>query len=519
MTNVLIPTKLDKTAAAMLMDKGYQVVQDAETPIDELVAKHPETEAMIVRSEKITAEIIDKLPNLRLIVRAGAGYNTIDINYARRKDVDVMNTPGANANAVAEEVFAMALAAYRFVIPGDISTRAGKWEKKKFLGRELTGKTLGIVGLGNIGQLVAKHATGFDMKLLAYDPVVSAAKADEVGIKLVDLQTIFAESDIITLHIPENNETRGLINASLLDLTKPGAMLINCARAGIVNEDDIRAAKAAKGLLFCNDVYGADAEGEKSVADIADVMLPHLGANTKEANFVAACRSSEQLIAYFEQGITRFVVNKGVPDGLDANYQKLAFNLATVARAIIGKDATINNIKCYFYGALQPFGKWFVAPLYAGLSGNYDPTHTPDEAIKSLKDNGIELSINDGDNTKHYGNSMTIDVTGRGSNVSLRGTITENNHVICRINDYDRIYVIPKGNIFMIDYADRPGVLAIVTKALAEAGINIDNIHAPHDAEGKNSISVVMTDKKVPEDVVEALKAEVNARFAVSMTL
>ena len=310
MKKVLIPTKLDKVAANYLTEHGYKVVQDAETEIHQLVKDNPDAEAIIVRSEKIGADIIDALPNLRTIVRAGAGYNTIDIKYAREKNVDVMNTPGANSNGVAEEVVALALAAYRFVVPGDISTRAGGWEKKKFMGREITGKTIGIVGLGHIGQLVVKRLSGFEMTFLAYDPIIPAEVAEKLGVKLCPIEEVFSKSDIITLHIPENNETRGMINAKLLGLVKQGCLLINCARSGIVNEDDIRAAKAEKKLIFCNDVYPADEAGAKSVTDIADIMLPHLGANTYEANFNAAKRAGEQIVEYFEQGVKTYVVNR-----------------------------------------------------------------------------------------------------------------------------------------------------------------------------------------------------------------
>ena len=214
MKKVLIPTKLDSIARELLEANGYQVVQDSDTPMLDLVKSHPDCEALIVRSEKVTPEIIDLLPKLKTVIRAGAGFNTIDIKYARKKNVDVMNTPGANSNAVAEEVIALALAVFRHVIQGDITTRAGGWEKKKFMGSELTGKTIGIVGLGNIGQLVAKRTSGFDVKILAYDPLVSPERAKAVGATMCTLEDIFKESDIITLHIPENDTTRGLITES-----------------------------------------------------------------------------------------------------------------------------------------------------------------------------------------------------------------------------------------------------------------------------------------------------------------
>ena len=311
MKKILIPTKLDVYAANFLKEKGYEVVLDADTPLADLAKANTDAEGLIVRSEKVTAEIIDMLPNLKLVVRAGAGYNTIDTAYARSKNIDVMNTPGANSNAVAEEVVALILAAARFVVPADNSTRAGLWEKKKFLGTELTGKTVGILGLGHIGQLLVKRLSGFEVKALGFDPFVSAEKAAAMGVELVDLETLFSQSDIVSLHIPENDKTRGMINADLFKVMKNGAMLVNCARAGIINEADLRAAKAEKKLIYCNDVYPKDEAGEKSIADVADVMLPHLGANTKEANFVAAKRSAEQTVAYFETGATDWVVNKG----------------------------------------------------------------------------------------------------------------------------------------------------------------------------------------------------------------
>lgn len=310
MRKVLIPTKLDKFAADMLSDRGYNVVLDAATPIEDLIKANADTEVLIVRSEKITPEIIDTLPRLKLIVRAGAGYNTIDTKYARSRNIDVMNTPGANSNAVAEEVVAMILAACRHVVAADISTRAGDWEKSKFMGRELTAKTVGIIGLGHIGQLVIKRLSGFEVKVLGYDPFLPPAVAEKLGIEMASIDKIFAESDFITLHIPENDETRGMFNRRLFDMMKPGAMLINCARSGIINEDDLRAAKAEKKIIFCNDVYPKDAAGPKSVADIADLMLPHLGANTVEANLNAARKSAEQTIAYFEEGFTGCIVNK-----------------------------------------------------------------------------------------------------------------------------------------------------------------------------------------------------------------
>ena len=299
---VLIPTKLDKAAAKMLADNGYEVIQDSAKKLSELIPAHPDTNVIIVRSEKVTQEHIDSLPQLKLVVRAGAGYDNIDTKYARRRKVDVMNTPGANSNAVAEEVVAMMLAVARQIVKGDVTTRAGQWEKGSMMGTELTGKTVGIIGLGNIGRLLVKRLQGFDVKVLAYDPIASVSMAKSINVELCGVEEIFSKADYISLHVPENDETRGMVNAKLLGLVKTGVAIINCARAGIINENDLRAVKAEKKILFATDVYPKDEPGVKPVADIADLMLPHLGANTHEANYNAAMRAAEQTIAYFEKG-------------------------------------------------------------------------------------------------------------------------------------------------------------------------------------------------------------------------
>ena len=311
MKKVLIPTALDSVAKEILeAHGGYAVTQIPKADILKFAKENPDLHALIVRSEKITAEIIDAAPNLKVIVRAGAGYNTIDIAHARAKGVDVMNTPGANSNGVAEEVVALMLADARKLIPAYASCRAGKWEKTAFMGTEITGKTIGIVGLGYIGRLVVKRLSGFEPTFIGFDPGTTVRQAAELGVKLVSLDELFAKSDYVTLHLPETAETKGMVNRALLGQMKDGATLINCARAGIVNEADLRAIKAEKKIRFLNDVYAKDEEGPKSVADIADIMVPHLGASTREANFKAAELAARELIDLDEKGIDKAVVNK-----------------------------------------------------------------------------------------------------------------------------------------------------------------------------------------------------------------
>ncbi len=510
MRKVLIPTKLDKVVAATLGEHGFEVIQDPDTQLADLAAKHSDAQAIIVRSEKVLPEIMDMLPDLKLVVRAGAGFDNIDTKYARRKNIDVMNTPGANSNSVAEEVVAMALAAYRKLTYADTTTRAGLWEKKNCMGRELTGKTVGILGLGNIGRLLAKRLSGFECKILAYDPVLSPEMADKVGAKLCTVEEIFSQADIISLHIPENDKTRGMINEKLLSLVKKGAMLINCARAGIVDEAAIRKLKAEKELLFCNDVYPKDAAGEKSVADIADIMLPHLGANTKEANYNAALRAAEQMVGYFEEGITSCVVNKGVPDGLDPNYQKLAALLATLGKAYLNGRA-VSKLEMSFYGKLNPFAKWMLAPVVAGLCPEFDAFQGADDAAKVLAERGIAYENREVDESKHYGESITIDFIAGADRISIRGTIAESNLMISRINDFEDIYLKPAGCDLFVEYEDAPGIIGKIAGFLGEVGINITDIRAPQDLKNNRSLAIVKTNIPVAEELVAKIKAEVNA--------
>jgi D-3-phosphoglycerate dehydrogenase len=524
MKKVLIPTKLNAVARETLeRHGGYTVVQDDSSELSVLASQHPDAHALIVRSEKVTPEIIDAMLSLKVIIRAGAGYNTIDTKYARSKQIDVMNTPGANANAVAEEVVALMLADARHVIPSDASTRAGKWEKKNFMGREITGKTIGIVGFGAIGQLVAKRLTGFDVKVLAFDPFLSAERARDLGAESAELSEIFEKCDYISLHMPENDETRGIINKSLLARMKNGATLINCARAGIINEDDLRALKADKGLRFLNDVYPKDEAGDKPVADIADIMLPHLGASTAEANWNAAHRSATQLIGYDDKGIASYVVNRDVPEGLDRAYSELAFALAHTCRGIAGGNKQMKLIETSFYGDLAQFGDWLLVQIVAALSDDFDRTLGYDAALEYLKEMGVEYFNRETDTSKGYGNSITLDVTtsvdaAHFQRISVRGTVAEGNMMISRINDFDKLYFEPVGRAVLFIYKDRPGVVGQIGNALAEAGINIDDMRNPHDPSGENSLALMRITGEAGGEVIEKISAQIDALHASCIT-
>jgi len=517
MKKVLIPTKLNKIVKDTLEATGnYSVVLEETKDLKAFVAQHSDAFAMIVRSEKVTPEIIDMLPALKIIVRAGSGYDNIQTKYARKKGIDVMTTPGANANAVAEEVIALMLADARHLIPADSSTRAGKWEKNLFMGRELSGKTVGIIGLGAIGQLVARRLSGFEVRLIGFDPVISQERARAVDVELMDLPLVFEQSDYITLHIPENNDTRGLVNAALLGRMKDGATIVNCARSGIINEDDFRATKAQKKLRLLNDVYPKDAEGPKTITDIADIMLPHLGASTKEANFKAALHAAEELIEFDVKGISSYIVNRDIPPGLDEAFGELAYLLARLCRQLVGRDAKLKLIESSFYGTLKPFANWLLVPVVAALSEDFDRSSDYSAAIKYLKEMGVDYESRETDDRKGYDNSITLDLTASVDNntlrrASVRGTVTEGVLMISRINDFHSLYFEPKGHTVVFIYNDRPGVLGRIGAALASASINIDDVRNPHDTKCEKSIAIIKVNQKIAAETLNKIAADIEA--------
>lgn len=521
---ILIPTSLNPAAKVILEENNFNVVLDSETPMADLLKEHSDAYGLIVRSEKVTQDVIDSLPNLKVVVRAGAGYNTIDTKAARKAGIDVMNTPGANANAVAEEVVAMALSAFRYVVQADVSTRAGKWEKKKFLGRELSGKTVGVVGLGNIGQLVIKRMQGFDCKFVGFDPMISPKLAERLGVKLVSMEELFKRSDVVTLHIPETPQTKKMINKSLLGLMPEGACLINCARQGIINEDDLREVKSQKKLFYCTDVYVKDEAGDKDIKDVADIMLPHIGANTLEANTNAARRAASQIVDWTSLGMKKYVVNKSVPDDLEEDYQRLAFYLARVARKYrAAATAQPHSIETSFYGALGKHAKWLTPSVVLGVSKDFDPTFDASDAKTFLKDMGIEYTTRVTDEAKNYGESVTVDLfSGEGDSfekVSVRGTVTEGVLMVSRINNFENLYFNPVGHNCLIEYKDRPGVIASITKIIAAHGVNVTDIRAPQDKESGLSLAVLKLDAKLSNEATAEIKAAVDATKCVNLTI
>lgn len=525
MPRVLIATKLDSVAEEVLRDAGIEVEVCPGLDENAMAEKIPGFDGVIVRSDRVSQKVLDSASDLQAIVRAGTGVNTIDVAYATSKNVQVMNTPGANSNSVAELAVSFMLAACRKLVYADSSVKKGLWEKSKLMGQELQDKVLGIVGLGNIGSLVAAKARGFEMKIIGFDPVISESKAADMGIELKNLEEIFSEADFISLHVPLNDKTRGMIGSELLERLKPGAMLINTARAEIIDSQALMDILTQRDdILVGTDVfYEGDTEGEKELARIGDrlVATPHLGASTREANRRAALAAAEGIRDFLIKRMVRYPVNNlEIPPDLNPRFLELTHLIGEIAYYNIGGDQP-HEVLITCYGRLNKHTELLTGYLLKGLMDIYQmEVISPREAEKRAIENGINVVRRIPDDTKGYGESMTIDILSKKEGyreTSIRGTITQQSELkINRIDTFLNLDLIPSGHMLFTYQQDRVGLINDISSALSRGGINILNIRFTTDREGR-SIAVLQTEKPVPAKIFSEIKQAVSAYKAFIM--
>ncbi len=312
MMKVLIADKADSLCEKVLKDKGLEPVVKTGMKPEELKACAGEFDAIIVRSATtLTRDIIEAAKKLKAVARAGAGVDNIDVAAASEKKVLVMNTPFGNTVSTAEHAVAMMMALARHIPQASASTHAGKWEKSKFEGVELTGKTLGVVGCGNIGAVVADRAKGLRMNVIVFDPAMTPARAGELGVTVVTLEELYAKSDFITYHVTINPATKGMINKDTIAKMKKGVRLINCARGGIMVEEDIKAGVESGQIAgFACDVYAKEPATEHPFFGVGKIICtPHIAASTKDAQVTVARQAAEQIADYLLNGVRKHAVN------------------------------------------------------------------------------------------------------------------------------------------------------------------------------------------------------------------
>lgn len=512
---ILISDKMaDEGVEILTAVDGFEVDVNTGLKPEELKAIIKDYDAIVIRSAtKLKADIIEAADKLKFIGRAGVGLDNVDIQAATKKGIVAMNTPAGNTTSTAEQTWSLIMSLSRNIPQACASMKEGKWERSKFEGVELYGKTLGIVGLGRIGSTVAKFAKAFGMTVIAYDPFLSMEVAAQKGIEMVELEKLLKESDYISVHIPKSSETTDLISDKEFDMMKKSVRLVNCARGGIVNEVALITALQEGKIAGCAlDVY------EKEPPDFSSplfkfencVTTPHLGASTSEAQINVAIEIAETIR---DALLGRGIVNAANFPSLDAEsykvlepYINLGLRMGTFAGQLI--NGRIQAINVTYNGEVTDYK---VAPITLSLvNGLLSPilgeTVNSINALDLAKERGIEVQAIKSSKEEEFVNCISVEVKTDKDPMVILGTLSGNNQP--RIVKVNNVYVeaVPEGNMLFINNNDKPGIVGTVGTVLAEEGINIAGITFGREAKGGLAISVVNVDSEVPQTVIDKLK-------------
>ncbi len=472
----------------------------------------------VIRSgTKVTAELIEAAHQLKVIGRAGIGVENIDVEAASKKGIVVMNTPGGNNVTTGEHTISLMLSLARHIPQAVASLKSGQWQRNKFMGVELCNKTLGVIGLGNVGRIVAERALGLRMKVLGHDPFVPEDIAARMGVDVATLDEIFEKSDFITVHVPLTNETRGLINREAFAKMKKGVRIINCARGGIVDENDlaqaIRAGTVAGAALdvFVDEPPPAD----HPLLQLEQVITtPHLGASTDEAQLNVAIAVAEQMVDFLARGIIRYAVNVPAvsPELLNAlrPYLTLGEKLGSLQAQMLASAPQEVHIE---YGG--EVTQYDVAPLtLAVLKGILTPIMESSvnyvNAPVVARERGIKVVESKSSRASDFASSITVKVKTKDKELEVEGAIFgSKNPRIVKINSF-YLEAVPEGYILILHNRDVPGVVGAVGTLLAQKGINIAGLELGRDKVGGMAISFIHVDDPVPKEALEALRKTPN---------
>ncbi|MCY3022314.1 MAG: phosphoglycerate dehydrogenase [Planctomycetota bacterium] len=529
-TKVLIADALNERGAAIIQAGGLAADTRPGLTEDQLCEIIGEYDGLIVRSAtKVTGRIIAAGKKLQVIGRAGVGVDNIDVGAATEAGIIVQNTPLGNITSAAEHAVALLFATARNVARADREMKAGKWNKKGLTGVELTGKTLGVIGLGKVGGIVVKVGQALDMTVLVYDPYVTDKKAEELGVRKCDLDTLLRESDFVSIHTPLTPETKNLIGKEKLKLMKKSARLVNAARGGIVSEEALYDA-LNEGLIAGAgvDVFEKEpltADARLRTLDNA-VLTPHLGASTTEAQERVAEDIARQFVEFFRDGVIRNAVNLPVsPDSKLAPYAKLAEMLGSMA-AQMARDP-VSRLKVGTYGKLAAGDtrELNLCALKGLLSRSSGHVVTLVNAPGMAEARGIELAEHKSDQVRTYANLIVVTAetaaaSGEKKECVVAGTCFDGQAArIVKIGDFD-IDLKPAPLILLMFYPDRPGMVGKIGTILGEAEINIANM-AVGRREKRGQAAVALTlDDPAPPDVLERLRKAVGVDdlFAIQLS-
>jgi D-3-phosphoglycerate dehydrogenase len=521
---VLISDKMDPRAAAIFRERGIEVDEITGKTPDELAAIIGDYHGLAIRSStKATAKLLDHATNLKVIGRAGIGVDNVDIPAATQRGIVVMNTPFGNSITTAEHAIALMFALARQLPEADASTQAGKWEKNRFMGVELTAKTLGLIGAGNIGSIVASRALGLKMKVVAFDPFLSPERALELGIEKVELDQLLARADFITLHTPLTDQTRGILSREALAKTKGGVRIINCARGGLIDE------AALKDALDSGQVAGAALDVFETEPATASplfgtpgfISTPHLGASTTEAQVNVAIQVAEQMSDFLLLGGVTNAINMPSLSAEEAPrlkpYMALAEKLGRLAGQVLGQE--VRGVSIEVEGAAAQLNqKPITGAVLAGLMGTYSQTVNMVNAPVLAKERGLDVKEVRHEREGDYHTLVRVTASTPDGDRCVAGTLFGNSAP--RLVDVFGVAVEADlaGHMLYIVNNDAPGFIGKLGTALGEAGINIATFNLGRRAAGGEAVALVAVDDPVTPAVVAKLCALEGVREVIPLS-
>ncbi|MGF1454631.1 MAG: phosphoglycerate dehydrogenase [Alphaproteobacteria bacterium] len=524
MPKVLISDKLSEAAVEIFRSRGIEADFKPGLPKEDLLQIIGDYDGLAVRSNtKATPDVIAEAKNLKVIGRAGIGVDNIDLPSATAAGIVVMNTPFGNSVTTAEHAIAMMMALVRQIPQANESTHAGKWEKSRFMGTELTGKTLGVIGCGNIGSIVANRAQGLKMKVIAYDPFLSEDRAREIGVEKVTLDTLLQRSDIVTIHVPMTEETRNIVSADAIKKMRPGARLVNCARGGLVDEAALKEALDSGHLAGAAlDVFAEEpAKTHPLFGHEKLIATPHLGASTMEAQEKVALQVAEQMSDYLLTGAVTNAINMPSISAEEAPILKPFVTLAQQLGLFVGQlcDTPIRGVQIEYEGDVASMN--VKALTSAGLAGVLRPRLADVNMVSApviAKERGLKLSEVLREQRGVYETYVRIQVETETDSHSVAGTIfSSGQHRLIQVEGMPIEAGIGR-HMLMTTNEDKPGFIGSMGITLGEAGVNIGGFTLGRREPGGDALALLEVDQPVSADVLDRLRGLPLVRSARALT-
>lgn len=498
-------------------EKNLNPVVKTKLSVDALKKEIADADACVVRSgTRLTREIIEVSQKLKVIGRAGVGLDNVDVEAASKKGIVVMNTPGGNTISAAEHTFSLLMALARNIPQADVSTKKGEWERKKFTGVQLLEKTLGVVGLGRIGTEVAKRAQSFGMKVIAYDPFLSAEKALQIGVELMPMDALLSRADFLTLHMPLSADSKYMIGGEELKKMKKGVRIINCARGGLIDETALAQAIESGHIAGAAlDVFENEPPKNSRLLSLAHVIAtPHLGASTEEAQIAVSVDVA--------QSIVDFLLGRGIKNAVNVPamdpevyeqirpYVQLAEKLGSLETQLI--DGQLLQVDIQYHGQVADYDttsitlaviKGLLTPILAE-SVNYV------NASVLAKERGIKITESKSSTASHYSNLIRVDLKTDKRKSSVAGTLfTREDMRIVRIDDFD-VEAVPEGYILLISNKDVPGIVGQIGTLLGNNKINIAGMTLGRDKPGGQATTLLKIDSAISDQVMQEIRQAKN---------